>query len=185
MVASAMMPDRSDRVVAWAHHLLLFPLRLPGLSAEQAIRYGVSFDRGLFDAFGRFDETLRIGEDTDFLERTAVVGEPAWAPTVVTFHRSIESTRSLLRDQAIRGYRSANASGRYRDSPFRLAAESLRLPRTARRSARAALTGDERRLARSSLWLVRLGSLVRALGNLAALRGLRRLRLPRSVTARV
>ena len=68
-VASAMLHDKPESRVAWAHHLLLFAARLPGLPPGRAIRYGVSFARDIFEKYGSFDETLRCAEDTEFLSR--------------------------------------------------------------------------------------------------------------------
>jgi glycosyltransferase involved in cell wall biosynthesis len=170
MVASAMMPDRPDKLISWAHHLLLFPARLPGLSAIAALRYGVSFDRQLFEIFGFFDSTLRTGEDTEFLSRITTRPEEIWwAPTVVTLHRNAQNVMSVLRDQLVRGYRYALAARRLRGvSPWRLARAALLEPKRARYLAKAGLSGRDLKLALQSLWLVRLGSLAGALGILTA-----------------
>lgn len=173
MVASAVLPDQPERIVAWAHHLLLFPRRLPGLAPREALRYGVSFDRQIFSRFGLFDRALATGEDTEFLTRIPNHLEPVWAPAVITLHRNARGVRSLLRDQAIRGHRYATAMRQLRAaSPFRLAKESLRQPRRSMRLAEEGLTGRDLELAKASRWLLRLGSIAKALGILAEIAGL-------------
>ncbi len=173
-VASAVMPDQPESLVAWAHHLLLFPRRLPGLGAEDALRYGVSFDRRIFDEIGLFDGSLASGEDTDLLARLPEPQKPVWAPTVITLHRNARDLGSLLRDQVVRGYRYSAAMRRLRgSSPFVLIKQSLREPKRARRLARAGLTGRDLAFAMSSRWLVRLGSIARVFGILAQAWGMR------------
>ena len=85
-VASAVLPAAPENRISWAHHLLLFPRRLPGLKASDALRYGASYDRRLFDEIGLFDGSLRTGEDTEFAARLSE--PPAWEPRVVTLHRN-------------------------------------------------------------------------------------------------
>lgn len=172
MVASAVRPDRDDRL-AWAHQLLLFPRRLPGLPEGEALRYGVSFDRRLFDRHGLFDPDLPTGEDTEFLAR--LDHRPAWAPSVVTLHRNAASLPALLRDQFRRGRRYAASMAALRGSGrLRILRETLRLPRHARRLAALGLAGADLAQARSALPLVRLGTLAKAAGVLAAPRASRR-----------
>lgn len=184
MVASAMRPDRPDDMVSWADHLLRFARRLPGLPAGEALRYGVSFDRRVFDAIGLFDGSLATGEDTELLARAAAFGEALWAPKVVLIHRNAGSVGALLRDQAARGYAYAIAMQRLRGtSPLRLIEEPRRQPRHAARVARACLTGRERELALASMWLVRLGCVAKALGILSALLPRRRAAGPAEIGA--
>ncbi|MFO1185947.1 MAG: glycosyltransferase family A protein [Bauldia sp.] len=170
MVASAVMPDRPDSLVCWADHLLRFARRLPGLPAADALLYGVSFDRRVFERIGLFDGSLATGEDTELLARAAHFGKPVWAPTVVLVHRNARSVGGLLRDQAVRGRAYAVAMRRLRKlSPFKLLEEPVRQPRHAWRVAKRFLAGREREVALSSLWLVRIGCVARALGILSAL----------------
>jgi hypothetical protein len=190
MVASAVMPDRPDRIIAWAHHLLLFPARLPGLPPTAATRYGVSFDRRLFEIFGLFDGSLRTGEDTEFLSRVTTRPEAIWwAPTVITLHRNSRSILSLLGNQVIRGYRYAIAMRRLRGtSPLQLARDCVLDAKHARHFAKAGLSGQHLKLAMASLCLVRVGSIATAVGILAALPRIRRIGAapePRRVTTAV
>jgi len=172
-VASAVLPDQLESRVAWAHHLLLFPRRLPGLPPELALRYGASYDRRLFDEVGLFDGTLRTGEDTEFAGRLAE--PPAWAPGVVTLHRNARTSGELIRDAFQRGRRYYAAMRQLRGARgTTLAKQALRDPRKALALAEAALDGRQRLLARSSLAILRLASAAKALGILAAASGLSR-----------
>jgi hypothetical protein len=169
MVASAMMPHPSDRIVAWAHHLLLFPRRLPGLPAGEALRYGVSFDRRLFDEVGLFDGGLATGEDTELLDRLAGTSEPVWTPNVITYHRNATGLAMLVAEQIARGRRYGQAMRRLRGiAPLKLAKLTLRQPRHAKRLAEQGLTGRDLKLALKSLPLVRIGCYAKALGILAS-----------------
>ena len=71
-----------------------------------ALRYGVSFDRRLFEEYGLFDDTMRVAEDTEFLKRLPPELEPVWEPEVRTIHRNETRLRGLLIDQYRRGYRN-------------------------------------------------------------------------------
>ncbi len=84
------------------------PVRAPTSrpSAELALRYGVSFDRRLFEEYGLFDESMRVAEDTEFLKRLPRELEPVWEPEVRTIHRNETRLHGLLLDQYRRGYRS-------------------------------------------------------------------------------
>lgn len=164
-VASAVLPDRGDSRIAWAHQLLLFPRRLPGLPPNDALRYGASFDRRLFKEVGLFDESLRTGEDTEFVERLAE--PPLWAPGVVTLHRNARNVGELLKDQFARGRRYYTAMRRLRRSrATTLVKQTLREPRRAKALARAGLSGDSLDMALRSAPIMRLGTFAKALGIL-------------------
>src|SRR5690606_29306420 len=74
-VASALRPApaRGGNVpcVSWAVYALLHARRAPSWPVADAARYGASYDRRLFEQHGPFDESLRIGEDTEFNARIA------------------------------------------------------------------------------------------------------------------
>jgi glycosyltransferase involved in cell wall biosynthesis len=176
-VASAVLPDAPDNRVSWAHQLLLFPRRLPGLDPADALRYGASYDRRLFDEVGLFDGSLRTGEDTEFAAR--LPEPPAWAPGVVTLHRNALRVGELLRDQFSRGRRYYAAMHQLRGArATKLARQSLREPGKVRPLFEAGLNGRNLELARASLPLVRLGSLAKALGILAEAGGVPRREAP-------
>ena len=170
-VASAVLPDRPDSRIAWAHQLLLFPRRLPGLPADDALRYGLSFDRRVFEEAGLFDGTLRTGEDTEFATRLSE--PPVWAPKVVTLHRNAQDIMELLRDQIIRGRHYYSAMFRLqRSKAMTLAKQALRQPRRIKPLAKAALNDRDLRIALASLPIVRLGAVAKALGILVEASGL-------------
>ena len=106
MVASSLLPDRVRNPVAWASHLALFARRLPGAPANEAALYGVSYARELFERFGPFNETMRIGEDSEFNARVASAGKPVWVPAACTIHRAPTSLPVFLFEQYNRGRRA-------------------------------------------------------------------------------
>ena len=104
-VASAIVNSHPRNLVACAAHLATYMRRLPGLPADKALRYGVSFDRMLFDRYGLFDEQMGSGEDTEFLVKLPKAMEPLWEPTVLTVHRNETRLVRLIADQYRRGRR--------------------------------------------------------------------------------
>lgn len=108
-VASALLHDRPGNPVACAAHLFLYFRRLPGTPAGEALAYGASYDRALFDRHGLFREDLRTGEDTEFHSRLPPAEQPAWDPSVRTIHRTPGRVRDLLRDHRDRGRRMVRA----------------------------------------------------------------------------
>jgi GT2 family glycosyltransferase len=105
-VACAMINNRPRNLYALAGHLAILVRRLPGTPPRQALLYGVSYARELFDQHGEFREDLRIGEDTDFNTRLSGVDRPVWAPQVQTVHSSPATFRRMTRSQYARGRRS-------------------------------------------------------------------------------
>jgi glycosyltransferase involved in cell wall biosynthesis len=108
-VGSALVHDRPGNPVACAAHLFLYFRRLPGTPAGEALAYGASYDRSLFDRYGRFREDLRTGEDTEFHTRLPIGLRPAWEPSIRTIHRTPGRLRDLLRDHRDRGRRMVRA----------------------------------------------------------------------------
>ncbi len=113
VVASAMTCTGPSRPWSWAGHYTVFRARLPGQpvgprSHADPTAHGLSFDRDVLERVGPFDETLRIGEDTDMLRRLQDLGIDVWfEPQARTGHRGPRSTRELVRDLYHRGRRSA------------------------------------------------------------------------------
>lgn len=105
-VACAVINSHPRNLCAWAYHINLFVRRLPGIPAGEAIRYGLSYSRSLFDEHGYFREDLRIGEDTDFNARLSLSDHPVWAPEVQTAHLNPTGFRRMVQDQYARGRRS-------------------------------------------------------------------------------
>jgi glycosyltransferase involved in cell wall biosynthesis len=170
-VASAMVNSNPRSLVAWAAHLDLFMRRLPLLPEEMTLRYGVSFERWVLEEFGPFDETLRTGEDTDFLARLPPELRPVWDPKVQTVHLNPTRLGPLLRAAFARGRRYGRDMQRTLGWPLRKTfAQTLRQPRHARRLARAGLDGSDRKFARAAIPLLRVALLAKALGILVGKR---------------
>jgi glycosyltransferase involved in cell wall biosynthesis len=168
-VASAMVNSHPRNLVAWAAHLELFSRRLPGLPERLTLRYGVSFDRAIFEEFGLFDETLRTGEDTDFLKRLPPELQPVWEPRVRTIHLNQTRLWPMLVDEYRRGRRYGRDMRRILGWPIRrTVGQTIRQTRHARRHARAGLEGADRFFARAAIPVLRLALVAKALGILAA-----------------
>ena len=165
VVASAMMPDRPRHLISWADHLLLFPHRLPHLPQERVILFGASFARQIFDIYGTFNEKMRTGEDSEFLQRISAEHRPVWAPQVITLHKNNTKLFALLRDQYKRGYRFGIEMRRVRRSdPTALISFFMRHSIGARKFAKVGLRGTDRLWAFGSLPIVALGCLCKAAG---------------------
>lgn len=108
-VASALTNSHPRSLVAWASHLVSFSARLPGLPAAEAIAYGASYERRLFETHGLFREDLRTGEDTEFIARLPPAERPVWSSEVRTIHVNPTNLFIALGDQYQRGKRWAQA----------------------------------------------------------------------------
>jgi len=172
-VASAILNSHPRNLVACAAHLIIHMRRLPGLAADQALRYGASFDRTLFDRFGFFDERLRSGEDTEFIARLPDAMKPVWEPLVLTVHGNETRLLPMLADQ----YRGGRRYGSYLrrlagGKPSRPFRKVFRDRRNVVRLAREGLPAKERAFAMLSLPIVWLALLSKSLGaSVGAARG--------------
>jgi glycosyltransferase involved in cell wall biosynthesis len=108
-VASALVCHKPYAPVALAAHLSLYCRRMPRANPSFALRYGVSYDRGLFATYGLFREDLESGEDTEFNQRLSPADAPHWAPEIITVHQGAESISAFFRSQWSRGKRMARA----------------------------------------------------------------------------
>ena len=120
-----------DSVAAWAALLLVHNRRLPATRVDQRVYYGLSYDRSLFEHFGRFREDLRAGEDTEFNGRFEGRRNTVLATDAVTGHRYPTEFRPMLADAFRRGRLQARLQGAIagrRPRGFRVA---LRGPRNA------------------------------------------------------
>lgn len=106
-VGSAVVCSKPTHPVALASHLSLFVRRMPGIPPRDALVYGASYDRRLFEVHGLFREDLRAGEDTEFNARLPLQDKPQWLPDVRTVHGSPTTLKSFLADQFRRGGRAA------------------------------------------------------------------------------
>ena len=104
-VSSAITNAYPWSACAQASYMLLFHTRMPGCAEHGRQLYGLSYDRSLFERYGRFREDLRAGEDTELKERFGDEVGIAWAPDVRVAHRHPTGARALLRDQYRRGGR--------------------------------------------------------------------------------
>lgn len=166
-VASAVTNPYRRNLAAWTSYVALFARRMPGLPGDAALRYGVSYARGLFERFGPFREDLRGGEDTELHQRLAGEVEIAWEPAVRTAHRHPRRLAGLLADQYRRGARSARAWARlHGPDPGAVAANALRrVPEGARMAWRGAGPEDHLWIAAASL-LLPMAALAYAAGAL-------------------
>jgi len=168
-VASAMVNSHPRNLVAWAAHLELFSRRLPGLPEGLTLRYGASFERAIFAEFGLFDEELRTGEDTEFLQRLPPDQRPVWEPRVRTVHLNQTRLCPMLIDEYRRGRRYGRDMQRILGWPIgKTVSQTIRQTRHARRHVRAGLEGSDRVFARAAIPVLRLALLAKALGILAA-----------------
>ncbi|TPN82616.1 glycosyltransferase family 2 protein [Mesorhizobium sp. CU2] len=164
-VASAIANSHPRNLVACAAHLVTHMRRLPGLPAEEAQRYGVSFDRKLFDRYGLFDEHMPSGEDTEFMARLPQAMRPVWEPRVLTVHCNETRLLAMLADQYRRGRRYgaylASIGGERPARPFR---KVFRDRRNVARLAKAGLSGTEKTFAMLSLPIVWLALAAKSIG---------------------
>lgn len=154
-VASAVTNPFRRNLAAWASYVSLFARRMPGVSAGEALLYGASYHRSLFERFGLFREDLRGGEDTDFHQRFAGEVTITWEPRVRTAHRHPRRMTTFFADQYRRGARSATAWTRLQKyRPAEVAANALRrVPEGVGIAWRAAGPGERRWIAAASLLL--------------------------------
>ena len=116
VVAGAMVSVPPWRPSAWASHVALFAMRLPGRGACPVVppdpgAHGLSFERTVFDIVGEFDDSVRVSEDTELARRLAAAGIPIWfEPSVRTAHHGPRGALALARQHHARGVRSALAA---------------------------------------------------------------------------
>ncbi len=118
VVANPVINQFKRNPVAFASHLAVYSSRLPMLPKEKASLYGGSFHRKLFKEYGYFREDLRIGEDTEFMERINKEAIVEWVPDLLTMHRSPRTPISALVDNYKRGLRFGYFWGRRRRGRF-------------------------------------------------------------------
>lgn len=151
-VASSLTNGAPRGIVSWASYGLLSVNRMPTLSADQALRYGVSYTRSLLEAVGPFREDLRTGEDTEYHDRLPPGCEIAWIPAVRTAHMHPTTVRGLMTEQYARGERfRAEWWHLWGEHPHTVAVRQVAgLPRRAARAVRHAEPGTRARLVAST-----------------------------------
>jgi glycosyltransferase involved in cell wall biosynthesis len=110
-VASALTNAYPESLTAWASMLLLHSRRLAVTTPGQRLLYSLSYERGLFDRFGRFREDLRAGEDTEFNARFQEHVRTVLAAGALTAHRYPTEPHTMLRDAFRRGRLQAQMQG--------------------------------------------------------------------------
>ncbi|OHV83175.1 glycosyltransferase family 2 protein [Mesorhizobium sp. ORS 3428] len=164
-VASAILNSHPRNLVACAAHLVMHMRRLPGLAAHKALRYGVSFDRKLFERYGLFDEQMASGEDTEFMARLPRAMEPLWEPAVLTVHRNETRLARLIADQYRRGRRYGAYLGSVQGKkPLRVFQGVFRDRRNVGKFAKEGLPEKDKNFAMLSLPIVWLALFAKSLG---------------------
>jgi len=110
-VASVLTNASPASSIAWASLLLLHNRRLAVTRPSQQLLYSLSYDRALFERFGRFDEDLRAGEDTEFNARFQERERTVLALDAMTAHRYPTEWRAMVRDAFRRGRLQARMQG--------------------------------------------------------------------------
>lgn len=103
----------AGRSTPWAiaSWLISYSNRLPGypsgvVAASSARRHGLSIDRRLVEECGRYDERIRIGEDTAMADRILAAGHEIWFEgSAHIAHSGPIGTLALMRDEFRRGRR--------------------------------------------------------------------------------
>jgi hypothetical protein len=133
-------------IAAWTSHVALMSRRMPGTPANEALKFGLSYARPLFDHYGKFRDDLRGGEDTEFNGRLAEHVAIRWVPSVRTAHRNPRTVRAMMYDQYRRGMRAAVAAQNLGGSPHADIAKAAvkRMRGDFARALRAAERGQKR-----------------------------------------
>lgn len=155
-VASAMVNSHPHNLFACAAHISNFAPRLPGLPDRDAICYGASYHRSLFERYGCFREDLRTGEDTEFHKRLTPRDKPIWAPEIRTVHRNPTTFPALMADQFRRGRHAAKAYSKIGGPSVGTVVVNGYRARVIRahQIARRCLNGQERFLATAALGIL-------------------------------
>ncbi len=110
-VASALTNAYPESLTAWASLLLIHNRRLAVTPPSQRLLYSLSYERALFERFGRFREDLRAGEDTEFNARFQEHVRTVLAADAITAHRYPTEPTAMLRDAFRRGRLQARMQG--------------------------------------------------------------------------
>lgn len=133
-VASPPANAYPESTTAWASFLLLHNRRLAVNHPSQRLHYSLSYDRALFQRFGRFREDLRAGEDTELNARLEAEVPVVLAADAHTAHRYPTRARAMLRDAFRRGRLQARMQGAIEGRGPRRVHVATRGPRNVLRS---------------------------------------------------
>jgi glycosyltransferase involved in cell wall biosynthesis len=169
-VASAPTNAYPASSTAWASLLLQHNRRLAVTRPRQRLLYSISYDRSLFERFGRFREDLRAGEDTEFNARFREHALTMLAPNAVTAHRYPTELGTMLRDAFRRGSLQARMQGAIAGGGPQRMRVALGAPRNVLRSliVSARSHGPERGALLRACPLVVIGAVSYAAGALTA-----------------
>jgi glycosyltransferase involved in cell wall biosynthesis len=155
---------------AWASLLLQHNRRLAVTRPAQRLHYSLSYDRALFERFGRFREDLRAGEDTEFNARFREHAETVLASDALTAHRYPTEPSVMLRDAFRRGGLQARMQGEIDGGRPQRLRVAMSGPRNVLRSLVVSLRTDppERGRLLASCPLVVAGAVAYSMGALTA-----------------
>lgn len=153
---------------AWAAFLLLHNRRLAVNRPEQRLLYSLSYERSLFERFGRFRDDLRAGEDTELNTRLELEVPIVLAADARTAHRYPTRVRAMLRDAFQRGRLQASMQGAIEGRGPRRVRVATRGPRNVLRSLVVATrtAGPDRARMLHAWPLVLVGGIVYTVGAL-------------------
>jgi glycosyltransferase involved in cell wall biosynthesis len=169
-VASAITNPYRHSSTAWASLMLQHNRRLLVTNPRQRLYYSLSYDRALFERFGRFREELRAGEDTEFNARFRDHATTVLSPDALTAHRYPTELSTMLHDAFRRGRLQARMQGRIRGTGPQRLRVAIAAPRNVVRSLIVSLRSPraDRGPMLRALPLVVLGASAYSLGGLTA-----------------
>ncbi|MEO8529617.1 MAG: glycosyltransferase [Deltaproteobacteria bacterium] len=97
-VSSAVLAMRPGTLTGDLVESLRLAARLPHVGSDDALHYGRSYNRAVFDVVGYFAPGLQIGEDSEFHQRLDRIEAPVWAPEIAIRHRDPTSVIGFLLD---------------------------------------------------------------------------------------
>ena len=177
VVACAVTNGHRRSGAAWGFHFGTYADRLGGrragwVPADDGAAHGCSFERSVLERIGPFDESMRIGEDTEASAAVGRTGTLIWyEPSVRTKHWGPSTTRALVADCYRRGCLRGATRGPVAGTWTKVARVWVR---TARRipSIWRAANGDRWWFLASLPWWL-LGVAARLVGNQRVGRALR------------
>ena len=112
-VSNPVVPEPGASPLQIAAVRLRHSRRNPMTKPAEVYHYGRSYTREALSLVGYFPAGLRVAEDTAYNKRLDPLAPCAWAPDVQTTHKDPASIQALVRENFVRGKRSAS------HAPFR------------------------------------------------------------------